>query len=108
MRTRVLSYEQIKEAKRLRNSGKSKRELAIYFNVGQTTIWDNVFNKKPRKKRVISERNDNRPCCERCEIKLTRKTNGYVPLNFKVGNLCIVCFFELNDLKLKDIFDTFR
>jgi hypothetical protein len=108
MRSRVLSFDQIREAKRLRKSGKSKRELALYFNVGQTTIWDNVFNSKPRKKRIIIERYDSRPCCERCGIKLTRKVEKYIPINFKVGNLCISCFFEVNGLKLKDVFDTFR
>lgn len=108
MRSRVLSQEQIKEAIRLKNGGKSKRELAIYFGVGQTTIWDNVFSRKPRKKRVLYIKNDTRPMCEGCEIKLTTEINGYIPLNFKVGNLCIGCYFDLHGLKLSDIFDTFR
>lgn len=108
MRSRVLSKEQIKEAKRLKRNGKSKRELAFMFGVGQTTIWDNVFNTKPRIKRAIYIRKDDRPSCERCEIKLTTKIDGYIPLNFKVGKLCLGCYFDIKGLKLNNIFDSFR
>jgi DNA repair photolyase len=40
---RVLTDEQIKEAQQLRLSGFTKRRLAKYFDVSETTIWDNVF-----------------------------------------------------------------
>ncbi len=53
---KVLSPQEIIEAKRLRKQGYSRKQLADMFNVGQTTIWDNIyrinrFPKKPRQKR---------------------------------------------------------
>jgi transcriptional regulator with XRE-family HTH domain len=48
MRCRALTLEQLEEAKNLRQQGLTKRELAEYFGVGQTTIWENVFSQKKR------------------------------------------------------------
>lgn len=48
--SRVLSEQQIQEAKILKLSGYTKRKLAEHFNVAQTTIWDNVF--RPYSKRL--------------------------------------------------------
>lgn len=43
MARKLLTIDQIKEAHRLRQQNYSKRKLAEYFNVGATTIWDNIF-----------------------------------------------------------------
>ena len=42
-----MTEKQIAEARQLRSEkGYTKRKLADYFSVGQTTIWDNVFCEK--------------------------------------------------------------
>lgn len=43
MDRRVLTDEQIALAKKLRKEGFTKNKLAEYFNVGSTTIWQNVY-----------------------------------------------------------------
>lgn len=47
MRARLLTQEQIQQARELREQGLSKRELAREFGVSSTTIWDNVFTDVP-------------------------------------------------------------
>lgn len=50
---RVLTLEQIEEAKALKDDGYTKRQLATLYGVGQTTIWDNVFYFKGKPVRRI-------------------------------------------------------
>jgi len=45
---RILTQEEIAHAKALKEKGMSKRQLARYFEVGSTTIWDNVFGQRKR------------------------------------------------------------
>lgn len=96
----ALSKEQIEQAKVLREQGKTKRELAIMFKVGATTIWDNVYRIKvtPR----VGER------CTSCEILLEQKaqlSNGQakIPHTFKLGNKCISCILHEKGLKWEDL-----
>lgn len=51
MRSRVLSPEEIQEALLLKTQGYSKRALARKYNVGGTTIWENVFSTGKRERR---------------------------------------------------------
>lgn len=45
---RVLTQEQILEAKKLREEmGYTKRRLAEHFEVGGTTIWNYLYGRKP-------------------------------------------------------------
>jgi len=52
--SRLLTLSQIKEAKKLRRSGYTKRQLAEMFEVGQTTIWENVFFDRRKQHRTIT------------------------------------------------------
>lgn len=53
MRARVLSKEQIEEAKELREKEKwSNRKIARHFGVAKSTIWDNVFAGRRRTRRI--------------------------------------------------------
>jgi hypothetical protein len=53
---RILSTEELLEAARLRTNGWSKRKLAEHFEVGETTIWDNVYSTgTPKKKKIINK-----------------------------------------------------
>ena len=45
---RILTPEEIAEAKALKERGMSKRQLARHFEVGSTTIWDHVFGQRKR------------------------------------------------------------
>lgn len=42
-RKRLLSQEEINEAHKLRQEGWTKRQLAQKFEIGETTIWENIF-----------------------------------------------------------------
>ena len=55
--SRILTIEQIKEAKQLRKQGHTKRQLARLFEVAETTIWDNVF----RSGKVIKRHQGDKP-----------------------------------------------
>jgi len=48
MRIRVLTQEQIQEARKQQKDGWTNRHIALYFGVGKTTIWDNVFQPRRR------------------------------------------------------------
>lgn len=116
-RRSVLSSDQIEEAKRLRRSGKSKREIAYIFDVSPTAIWDNVFASKKREVRVyqapiIKKEPDLRPPCLECGIKLTRDVRVYhpspvsiyqVPSNFKMGDRCLGCYLKSKGLTHMDL-----
>lgn len=50
---RVLTLEQIEEARSLRESmGLTKKELAERYSVGQTTIWYNIYGRKRKTRRI--------------------------------------------------------
>lgn len=66
--SRILTEQQIQEAKALRLSGYTKRRLAEKFGVGQTTIWDNVFYYKGKKIRHIKQRQKEVPKISRYKI----------------------------------------
>ncbi len=54
MNHRVLTPEQIEEAKRLRKElGYTKNKLAQEFDVSPTTIWYNIYGRKRKTKRVF-------------------------------------------------------
>lgn len=95
---KVLTPEKLEHAKFLKEQGKTKRELAFIFQVGETTIWENLY----RKKIYIDL---SRPICSNCEIFLTKIINyHHIPINFQIGNKCITCFLEGIGLNYKDIF----
>lgn len=97
MKRPTLTLQQIEHAKRLKELGKTKRELAIIFNVGATTIWDNVFRKRVNYPVY-------QPRCEVCEIVLTREIPGvFIPLNFKIGKTCIGCYLKEKGIKYVEI-----
>lgn len=96
----ALTKEQIEEAKKLREQGKTKRELAVIFNVGSTTIWDNVYRVK------VTPKTGQR--CSACEIILEESaeiTNGVakIPHNFKLGSKCISCVLYERGLKWEEM-----
>ncbi len=50
---RVLTDEQVAEAKRLREElGYTKKELAKEFDVPATTIWYNIYGRKRKTKKI--------------------------------------------------------
>lgn len=107
MRLRVLSDEQVREAKRLKRDGVSKRALAKMFGVGESTIWDNVYSQKKRVRISIFTKKEPRTGakCKKCEIFLTRelKQPQYIPLNYQILDTCITCYLNENGLKYKDL-----
>ena len=100
---RRLTAQQIEEAQQLRKKyGYSKRELARHFEVGSTTIWENIFKTRKVVRVVLT-----RVCipCERCEICLTREVkNNFIPMNYQVGNLCIICYLRKEKLSFRETF----
>lgn len=106
MRRKILTKLEIREARELRKQGKTKRELAIIFGVGQTTIWDNIYRtRKPERiyvyKKTIKVK---KIPCESCEILLTRDIKGrFIPHNYKIGNKCITCYLKEKGLKYSDL-----
>lgn len=103
-RRKILSPDDIEEAKRLKNEEKmSNRRIADFFEVGKTTIWDNIYavNVKPRKRKKY-QRFDK---CEKCGILYNIKVQE---INKKLGNLCLGCviqYFKEQDLTSKEISD---
>jgi hypothetical protein len=104
MKTPILSKEQIEEAKFLREQGKTKRDLAIIFNVGPTTIWENVYAKEKivririKRPKIIYEH------CKGCEVRLTRFIKDKsIPTNFQMGDHCLVCYLEQRGLRYVDL-----
>lgn len=105
---KILTQTQIDEAIYLRQQGKTKRELALLYGVGKTTIWENIFSKVKRKRIhiYIPKKPDTRKTCPICEIKLTReiKYPQYIPLNYEVEDKCITCYLDEKGLKYKDLY----
>ena len=98
-RQRALTDEQITLARELKNNGKSNREIAKIFEVGKTTIWENVYSTTKRtrtiiyRKRVLYPRDH----CVRCEIGMTKEVSTTtIPLNFQIGDKCLNCYLELH------------
>jgi len=55
----ALTPQQIQEAKELRKEGYTKVRLAIHFNVGATTIWENVYcEQSPQQLRIQRKLNE--------------------------------------------------
>lgn len=48
MRERILDSTQLSQAEEMLENGATNREIARYFGVGKTTIWDNVYRQKKR------------------------------------------------------------
>lgn len=44
MNNRVLTDEKIQEAKKLKEEGKSKRQISAILGIAQTTVWDNALS----------------------------------------------------------------
>ncbi len=111
----MLTSEDIDRAKQLRRDGMSNRKIALFFGVGKTTIWENVFAEsrrikinRPQAKKVP----DLRPSCLACEIRLTRNIQTYhdnpvsmyqIPANFQMGSLCLGCYLKSKGLTHVDL-----
>lgn len=100
MKTRALTNEQIEEAKKLKELGKTKRELAILFSVGSTTIWDHVYR--------IRVTPLSGPKCVICEIVLRESVEisqgtAKIPHNFKLGDKCIACILHDRGIKWEEM-----
>lgn len=112
MTRRLLTDDQIKIAKELRKQGYTKRMLAVHFGVGKTTIWEHVYRKKINQEKDKLKsliRNIRRTCipCSKCEICLTKiAINEHtIPLNYQVGDKCIVCYLRERGLTFMDLYD---
>lgn len=100
---KLLSQEQIDQARKLREAGYTKKQLAIVFEVGETTIWENIYPKERTRnrasyfKKYILKRQRRNAClpCKNCEICLTDELeNNLPPLNYRVGDQCISCYIR--------------
>lgn len=103
---KILTEDQIKEAKILHRDGYSKRKLAKYFNVSPTTIWENVFTEKKRIRIYVWQpklRSGQK--CVKCEIYLTREVKypHYIPMNYQITDKCVGCYLEEKGLRYKDL-----
>lgn len=106
MNHRVLNEDQIKEAQKLKEEGKSKREISIILGIAQTTIWDNVFNNKPRVRMysVYNKPVETRIPCERCEIMTVDYIDSaFIPHNYRVAGMCIKCYLEIKGIPYLDL-----
>lgn len=108
----VLTKKDIKRAKELREQGKSNREIALFFHVGKTTIWENVYATEPRVRTYKKIINDRRPSCPGCGIKLTRDVKRFcrfptqlfhIPSGFRMGNICLGCYLKSKGLTHMDL-----
>lgn len=111
MTRKLLTDEQIKEAKALKEKGWSKERLAWKFQVSPTTIFDHVYATKKRSKKYIQTRTccyfcdqplENHPRCESCgmlvhdDISKGEYTEKYVcgcGVNHtaRFGKWCVAC-----------------
>jgi transposase len=101
MRKPVLDEIELQKAKFLKGKGATKRELASLFNVGQSTIWDNVFRK-------VTIHTEIQEKCSRCEIRLKKEVvieNGIkkLPFNYKLGDKCLDCVLELKGVSWEEL-----
>jgi hypothetical protein len=101
--SRSLTQAQIEEARELRIKYHwTKRRLAQYFVVGETTMWDNVFRKGSRKKRR-SQTWITKPkvClpCSKCEICMTKEFyDTQIPVNYQIRDKCVDCYLKSQGL----------
>jgi hypothetical protein len=111
---RVLTPEQIEEAKRLKDQGYSKRKLAKIFEVGITTIYENCFATERRDRREYlkvyfkNHPQKKRVCipCPVCEICLTKDITGpSIPNGYQVGDVCIACYLRRRGLTFGDLME---
>lgn len=105
MKTPILTREQIEEAKDLKEyHKKTKRELAIIYGVGATTIWENVFAKEKIVRVRIKREKIIRQHCSNCEIAMSRLIKDKsIPLNFQMGDKCVVCYMEDRGMRYVDL-----
>lgn len=102
MKQSFLKPHQIEGAKFLKSKGATKRELAVIFGVGQTTIWDNVYRLK-----LVKEFN-NKEKCKICKFPFKEEVEivnniKRVPLQYKIGDKCLDCIMEKRGLTCKDM-----
>ena len=109
--SRILTDEQIKEAKELRRKhGYSKRQLAVIFKVPPTVIWENVFRTKKKVKNIKALlENIRRTCipCRVCEICLTKVAidSRTIPLNYQIGDICVTCYMREKGINFMDLYE---
>lgn len=108
--SRILTDEQIKEAKELRESGYTKKRLAVLYEVSETTIWEHVFakeiRKRDRRKYFKFFRKKERICipCSVCEICLTKEVENKIPpVNYQIGDKCLICYLKDRNIKYLDL-----
>lgn len=95
-RKKILTDDEIKEAKRLKEKENlSNREIAKIFEVGKTTIWDNIYKTKFRKREQKAYKKYQR--CEKCGILHNADIQV---INENIGNICLGCVIN----RLKDMF----
>jgi hypothetical protein len=103
---KTLTLEEIENAKKLKEEGKSKREISFILKIPQTTIWDNVFNNKPRIReyKPYNKPIETRIPCERCEIMTVDYINSaFIPHNYRVAGMCIKCYLEIKGIPYLDL-----
>jgi Helix-turn-helix domain of resolvase len=108
---RALTPQQIEYAKELHKKGYTKKQLAILFEVGQTTIWENVYSQRRRirNRRIYFRKYVQKPkpiCipCAKCEICLTDEfEDNLPPLNYRVGDICVVCYLREQERNYMDL-----
>jgi len=102
---KALTDEQLEIARSLKAEGKTNREIAKLFEVGKTTIWENIYATKKRVRifKVYIQKPP-KEHCRVCEIAITRELKGnYIPMNFKIGQTCISCYLESRGQSYKDL-----
>lgn len=91
----ALNSEQIEEAQKLRSKGYSKKQLADYFNVGQTTIWENIY--RPKEQKLIEVVIIREPLvrCRSCKFAMTKVIkDDQLPFNYNMGEVCLDCYLD--------------
>lgn len=101
---RVLTPEQIAEAKQLRKEfGYTKRSLAKYYNVSETAVWQNVYANGKRV--IVKTENLIKKRCSVCEVSIKKYlVYGKVPINYEIGDMCILCHLRKAGLDYVDVF----
>lgn len=118
-RHRILTQDQINEARTLREKfGLTKREIAGVFNVGATTIWDNIYSinghktrKEKRELHKITLRTIKIKCmpCVVCGICLKEAIEDHrIPLAYRVGEKCVVCYLREKGLEYMDLYKDYE
>jgi hypothetical protein len=106
-RRKVLTEKDIAEAKKLKDEHKlSNRTIAQYFEVGKTTIWENVY--ATRKRIRIQSRRGKFQRCTTCGLLFSGKVEN---INNSLGGLCLGCcikHFKQQNHNSKEIADFFH